>query len=519
MRDDLIQGELPAAPGAIAGAGAGGHGETAIVLPHVALRGVRVQFSRPHPGWSRQVYGLLALGGLLAGCLAVVVFAAAGPSVLAPGSAYAFPSWVAGPLDGVFGRLTADSQTLGYGLSGVLAAMTVAYGVALASVRLLSMRTIVIAVVALHAVLLLSPPLELTDLFNYLGYARLGGLHHLNPYTHVIGAASHDPVYGLTSWRNLRSPYGPAFTLATYPLALLPLPVAYWALKTATVLASLGLIALVWRCARQLGRDPRVAVLFVAANPIFLIYELGGFHNDVFMLVPAMASISLLLDRREEWGGAALMLAVAVKLTAVLLLPFLLLACHPAVRRRLKSTVEGGDGIGASQFRMLAGMASAGLVLAAASVAAFGFATPNLSAQTTLVTPFSVANLVGLLLGVGGGTPMVLRVVDVAFLAVVVTMLALVVRRGYDWLSAAGFSTLGLLASIAWLTPWYIVWVLPLAALGSSIRLRRATLAATLFLALSFMPATEIVLGQLGINPMATQIGRAVNADVLRLAQ
>ena len=95
----------------------------------------------------------------------------------------------------------------------------------------------------LHALLLLCPPLELTDLFNYLGYARLGELHRLNPYTSVIVLAHHDPIYGLTSWHHLRSPYGPLFTLATYPLALVPISVACWMLKIATVLASLGVIA------------------------------------------------------------------------------------------------------------------------------------------------------------------------------------------------------------------------------------------------------------------------------------
>ncbi|MDQ6806773.1 MAG: DUF2029 domain-containing protein, partial [Actinomycetota bacterium] len=375
-------------------------------------------------------------------------------------------------------------------------------GAALAAVRALSMRTIVIAVVALHAVLLLSPPLQLTDLFNYLGYARLGALHHLNPYAHVIAAEQHDPVFGLTSWHHLRSPYGYAFTLLTYPLGLLPLPIAYWVLKTATVLASLGLIALVWRCARQLGHDPRFAVLFVAANPIFLIYELGGFHNDVFMLLPAMASISLLLDGRDRRSGAALMLAVAVKLTVVLLLPFLLLAVRPPRRRA----------------RFLTGAALAAAPLAAVSVAAFGFAAPNLSAQTSLLTPFSVPNLVGLMVGLGGGAPGLLRVAAVAPVVVVAIMVVLVVRGRRDWLSAAGVATLGLLACLAWLTPWYIVWVLPLAALGSSIGLRRAALASTVFLVLSFVPATETMLTQAGLNPMNTPIGRAVNADAMRLA-
>jgi hypothetical protein len=359
----------------------------------------------------------------------------------------------------------------------------------------------VIAVVALHALLLLSPPLQLTDLFNYLGYARLGALHHLNPYTHVIGAEQHDPIFGMTSWRDLRSPYGPAFTLLTYPLGLLALPVAYWALKTMTVLASLGFIALVWRCARQLGRDPRFAVLFVAANPIFLIYELGGFHNDVFMLVPAMASISLLLDGRDRWSGASLMLAIAVKFTMVLLAPFLLLAARPARRRA----------------RLLTGAALAAVPLAAADVAAFGLALPNLSDQSTILTPFSFPNLTGLVLGLGGGAPVLLRAMNVALVAAVAVLVAAVARGRRDWLSAAGVATLALLASLAWVMPWYVVWLLPLAALGASLRLRRAAILVTVFLVLSFIPATGIVLGQLHLNLMGTALGRAARARTVRL--
>ncbi|MDQ6778147.1 MAG: DUF2029 domain-containing protein [Actinomycetota bacterium] len=456
---------------------------------------MRRRVIRARPG-----YGLSALGVLLAGCLAIVVFATAGPSVLVAHSRYAFPGWMAGPLHGLFGQVIKDPVTLNYGLSVVLLAMTVAYGVALAAVRALSMRMIVIAVVALHVVMLLTPPLALTDLFNYLGYARLGALHHLNPYTHVIGITRHDPIWGLASWRHLRSPYGTAFTLPTYPLGLLPLGVAYWVAKTVTVLASLALVALVWRCARQLGRDPRFAVLFVAANPIYLVFELGGFHNDVFMILPAMAAVSLLLDRRDGWAGAALMLAVAVKFVAVLLLPFLLLAARPGARRRAW---------------LLAGMAIAAIPLAAASYAAFGFATPNLSDQSSLLTAFSVPNIVGLALGLGGGTATLLRVASVA----VVVVIAVLVRRRGDWLSGAGWSTLALICSLAWLVPWYIVWLLPLAALGTSIRLRRATLTLMVFLVLTFMPLTTMTLTNLGIGLMTTPVDHASAMRQARLEQ
>ncbi|PZS08216.1 MAG: hypothetical protein DLM64_13020 [Solirubrobacterales bacterium] len=433
--------------------------------------------------------GRIALGGLALGGLALVAFATAAPSPLVPRSYLGFAHWESGPLHLLLGHLSADPTTLNLSLSALLVAMTAAYGAALLAVRTLSMRTIVIFVVAVHAILLMSPPLQLTDLFNYLGYARLGGLHHVNPYTHGIASELHDPVYRYTTWHHLRSPYGPLFTALSYPLAWLPLPVAYWVLKVVTVLASLGFVALVYRCARLLGRDPRFAVVFVAANPVFLLFGITGFHNDFFMLVPSTAAIALLLARRDRAAGAVLMLAIAVKFTAVLLLPFLLIAARPSARR----------------LRLLAGAALAAIPLVALSVALFGLTIPNLSDQSTLLTGFSIPNLAGLALGIGGGAPGLLRVANVALVLSVIYLL----RRRGDWLSGAGWATLALIASLAWLVPWYVIWLLPLAALSTSLRLRRATLAFTVFLVFAFMPATGIILSAQGINPMGTSVGQA----------
>jgi hypothetical protein len=57
--------------------------------------------------------------------------------------------------------------------------------------------------------------------------------------------------------------------------------------------------------------------------------------------------------------------------------------------------------------------------------------------------------------------------------------------------------------------PWYVIWLAPLAGLGSSPRLRRATLALTVFLVLTFVPATGIYLSEHGISPMSTAAGQA----------
>jgi hypothetical protein len=78
--------------------------------------------------------------GLLVGVAAIVLFAAAGPSLLVSRGGLPFPAWLSGPLHGLFGRLTGGRQTLEFGLSAVLVTMAVAYGVALVWSRWLSMR-------------------------------------------------------------------------------------------------------------------------------------------------------------------------------------------------------------------------------------------------------------------------------------------------------------------------------------------------------------------------------------------
>ncbi|MBV8429606.1 MAG: DUF2029 domain-containing protein [Solirubrobacterales bacterium] len=433
--------------------------------------------------------GRIALVSVVLGAGAIVTVAASRPSTLVPRSFEDFPGWEAGPLHGLISGVPNDIKTVGYGLTVVLIAMLVPYFVALATARTLSLRTIVVALVALHVILLMSPPLQLTDMFNYLGYARLGALHGLNPYSHVIAAELHDPVYRMGTWHNLRSPYGPLFTAITYLLPLGSLAASYWFLKTLTVLASLAFLALVWQCARALGRDPRYPLVFVGLNPIYLVYAVGGFHNDFFMLVPALGSVALLLGRRDRAAGAALILAVGVKFTAILLLLFLLAAVWPE-RRRIRHILEG--------------TVAAAIPLIILSLALFGLALPNLQDQSTLLSDFSIPNVVGLVLG-SGGTPTLLRVFDVGLVIAVIVLL----RMKGDWIARAGWATLALIVSLAWLMPWYVIWLAPLAALSTSQRLRRVTLALSLFLVLTFVPAVQIYMQELGWSPLNTPAGHA----------
>lgn len=434
--------------------------------------------------------GRIALASITFGALVMVLFSTHGPTILVPRSSQIFASWEAGPLYHLIPGFSVSARGTNYALSGLILILLACYLVALGALRTLSMRMIAACIVAVHVILVLGPPFQLTDMGNYLGYARLGGLHGLNPYTHVIGQEMHDPIFHLATWLNLHSPYGELFTALSYPLAFVPVPVAYWIVKLVTVGLSLALIAIVCAGVRRSGRDPRYAAVLVGLNPIYLIYAIGGFHNDFFMLVPAIGAVVLLQARRDRAAGAALMLAVGIKFTAVLLLPFLLAAAWPD-RRRVRDVILG--------------VVLAAIPLIVMSLLLFGFSLPNLSDQSTLLTPFSFPNLFGYFIGVGGGTSGVLRLANLALIVAVV----LLIRRRGDWIANAGWATVALIASLAWVMPWYVIWVLPLAALSSSVRLRRTALALTVFLVLVFLPSSPKFFHLIHFNPLSGSAGQA----------
>src|SRR5207244_2676972 len=109
--------------------------------------------------------------------------------------------------------------------------------------------------------------------------------------------------------------------------------------------------------------EPVPAVLFVVANPLYLVYLLGGFHNDVLLLAPVLGAVSLLLARRERRAAAAFVIAVGIKASAFVLAPFLLIGA--ARRWRFATTAVG-----------------AAALFAALSVASFGWRAPNLADQS-----------------------------------------------------------------------------------------------------------------------------------------
>ena len=256
--------------------------------------------------------GAVCLAAIVACSLLIVLMAANRPSILSATShANYFPHWMAGPLGGLLPGLPRSSTTLKYLFSGAIVLMYVSYLLGLVYVPRLRARWAIAAVVAVHAIFFLAPPLALTDIFNYVNYGRMEVVHSLNPYTSIPILEPHsDPSYDLSNWHQLLSPYGPLFTLLTFAVVPLGVAASFWVLKGVLALASLATLLLVWKCARLLGRDPVMAIVLVGLNPIVLVWGLGGDHNDflmVFFIVLAFYLLLLTRDRlaKGKPGGGA----------------------------------------------------------------------------------------------------------------------------------------------------------------------------------------------------------------------
>jgi high-affinity K+ transport system ATPase subunit B len=100
-----------------------------------------------------------------------------------------------------------------------------------------------------------------------------------------------------------------------------------------------------------------------------------------------------------------------------------------------------------------------------------------------------------------------------------VVAVALILRRRGEWLTGAGWAALALIVSLAWLVPWYVIWLLPLAALATNMRLRRAALILTVYLTFAFIPTTGMLLSSLGIDLMGGSAGKASRVLQKKLEQ
>ena len=412
---------------------------------------------------SRAAGGALAALCLLHLALAMAPAGAGSNIVLATydGSS---PDWLIGPWR-AFGGGDVPGELYYAGLWTALAL----WAFVLTRADALPRRLLIGAVLALHLVYALAPPLLSQDVFSYIAYARLDVEHDLNPYSHAPEDIPFDQVFPYAGSKDAVSVYGPAFTLFSYLLAPLGVAGAFWSFKALFALCSLGVVAVVWRTAERLGRDPLVPALVVGLNPLVLVHVVGGAHNEALVVLITMLGVLAMVGGRELAGAAGATLAAGVKGSALLVVPFMVLAGRrPGVAARRAAA---------------AGLAFAGIVLLALAgfgadaLDGLGLLSSNQERTSRWSFPYKTAQLLGALLpGDRLDYRDAVRIAYATAFAAVYAWLSWSVWRGrLDWIAAAGWATLAVLIASAWLVPWYALWLLPFAALAEDRRLLWAT--------------------------------------------
>ncbi|MBU2670650.1 polyprenol phosphomannose-dependent alpha 1,6 mannosyltransferase MptB [Actinoplanes bogorensis] len=338
-------------------------------------------------------------------------------------------------------------------------------------------------------------PLGSYDAYSYAcqGWQQSAGLDPYGGGVDLLGCPWADAV--APTWRDAPAPYGPLF-----------LVLAGVAAKTGTLtgtLAGLRIIALLGVAliavslpvlARRGGVPVSRVVWLVLACPLVPIHLISGAHNDALMvgLMVAGLAVAVVGKRRAALlTGVLLGLAVAVKATAVVVVPFALLLLLDRRRRAAGPAIVGGDravdrAAAARQtekaderyFGLRAGWRPAavlvgGMVLATAAISlvsgrGLGWVTA-LSGSGVSVQWTSLPTAIGMTLELVGasGAVAVTRIVGIVVLAVLLVRLWWRAHER-DALLYAGYALAATVLLAPVFHPWYAFW--PLAVLAATMR-------------------------------------------------
>jgi alpha-1,6-mannosyltransferase len=241
------------------------------------------------------------------------------------------------------------------------------------------------------APMLFAPPLFTRDIFSYLAQGGLP-LAGFDPY--AVGPEALPGIFADNVhyfWQDTPAPYGPLFILIAKAVAWVTGDTIILGVVLMRLALLPGLLLFVWalpELTRRLGGRVSVALWVAVANPLTVIHLVGGGHNDL-LVVGLLATGALASLRGKHVLGIALVtLAMAVKASAVIALPFLVLvwAAHMSGSQRVRigKAIAAGVGVFVVVFAACTFAAGVGL----------GW-LPALSAPSMIVNWMSLPTAVG----------------------------------------------------------------------------------------------------------------------------
>jgi alpha-1,6-mannosyltransferase len=307
-------------------------------------------------------------------------------------------------------------------------------------------------------------PIGANDIFGYITSGELLAFHRLNP---MIYAASHVPGLPFAEYNAyiaIPPNYGPVWIWIEAAVAgavgtadLTALTLGFKAVAIAGYVATCIVLVVLLR--RRAPDYAAAGLLAFAWNPLVLYEVAVNAHNDVWIGLLLLLGVLFWEMRRPLWMLAALTLAVLIKLPVAPLLPLFFLAAwrlEPSAQRRRRLLWNGG-------------LVIAGIVAVSYLSLPEGFkGLANLRGRTELFTD-SLPAVIKLALGLALSEKWAKLLAGLATALTFGSYFIVQLRNAWRMPGEAvrlGFNTILflLLVGMSWFQPWYVLWIVPLAA-------------------------------------------------------
>jgi hypothetical protein len=192
-------------------------------------------------------------------------------------------------------------------------------------------------------------PVSAIDVYIYSARSRLFSHYSENPNaTQPLAHWDADPymAYASKEWSDDLSPYGPLWNLIAYPVTWIGgdnIGIAIVGFKVLAVLSVLLIAWLVYLIVRESHPGWELtAVMFWLLNPLVLWDGIANAHNDVLLMVPVVAAIWASQKGLDRWVIPLLLVSVLIKYVTLILLPVAVVAVwrrNPEWRERISGVL------------------------------------------------------------------------------------------------------------------------------------------------------------------------------------
>jgi len=413
------------------------------------------------------------------------------------------------------------------------------------------LKLIWLGVIIAGLVFVLTPAFLSHDAFVYAGYGRLLVVHHTNPYFTPLSVYPQDPFFRLDDWRDATAAYGPLWLgiCALGALIAGDNPLQYILLyRTLGLIAHLVNVLLVITILRSMKHSPRTVAtgaLLYAWNPLALQESCLGGHNDTFMVTLMLLGLLFCIQAEQRSSNPLTSLrgyllpliaftsAVLIKFTSAPLLALFLILL---VRKALYSTTSQAS---LRRFRTLqwrralmtvipAGLISVGYILLCYAPFWIGYSindivnsfvsppSANLSFGSIFSAIFKWVHAYGLPAQNWLAIPLQMLSMRQSWQYINFATVAIVMLAGIVWLwhvpttRTLTLATLGVLGALLivtpWFFPWYVIWLVGLAAVCLPAMQERIVRALVAF-ALAFSASAHFIYYFRGYAPLGDWIG------------